>query len=303
MISSEFDAYWQVVLNELAVTPPAPEEEHLPLRSGARHRTYGVKLTSIGPYRIFAYLSIPEGEGPFPAIYLFPRYMSVVEPLTQGLAAPKREQCVVFALAARGHRNADRPYAAEFPGMLTDGVEDPATYVFRGVVADCVRGLEYLAARPEVDAERIAAVGLNDLPLLAAGLLPSVRCISAHVGMFYRARELAERTSEYPHEEINDYRRTYPDRAERMFHTLDLFDPLHFAPRLRMAVQIWAASECAPWGSDELTALAENLGGPVDVEQGTGSTYKDGLVRERWVSEQLQVEPVLPKIWQRTQAG
>lgn len=303
MATPAFDSYWQAVLDALAATPAAAEEEHLPLRSGERYRTYGVRLTSIGPYRIFAYLSIPEGDGPFPAIYLFPRYMSVVEPLTQGLAAPKREQCVVFALAARGHRNADRPYAAEFPGMLTDGVEDPGRYVFRGVVADCVRGLEYLTARPEVDCECIAAIGLNDLPLLAAGLLPKVRCVSAHAGMFYRARELAERTSEYPHEEINDYRRTYPDRAEPMFETLDLFDPLHFASRLKMPVQVWAASECAPWGSDALAPLAERLCGPVDLQQGTGSTYKDGLVRERWISEQLQVEPVLPKIWQRAQAG
>jgi cephalosporin-C deacetylase len=303
MAPTGFDPYWQTVSDELAATPAAAEEEHVPLRSGERHRTYGVKLTSIGPYRIFAYLSIPEGEGPFPAVYLFPRYMSVVEPLTQGLPARKREQCVVFALAARGHRNADRPYAAEFPGMLTDGVDDPARYVFGGVVADCVRGLEYLAARPEVDAERIAAVGLNDLPLLAAGLLPKVRCVSAHVGIFYRARELAERTSEYPHEEINDYRRTYPERAERMFQTLDLFDPMHFAPRLRMPVQLWAATECAPWGADVLAPLAEVLGGPVDMQQGTGSTYKDGLVRERWISQQLQVEPVLPKIWQRAQTG
>ena len=64
----DFNAYWDHVIAELAAIPPAPEVEEIPLRSTDFATAYGVRLTSIGPYRIYAYLSIPHGDGPFPAV-------------------------------------------------------------------------------------------------------------------------------------------------------------------------------------------------------------------------------------------
>ena len=62
----DFDAYWQQVCRELEVTPIAAEEEHLPIRSTEFCECYTVRFTGIGPYRLFGYLSIPHGDGPFP---------------------------------------------------------------------------------------------------------------------------------------------------------------------------------------------------------------------------------------------
>jgi hypothetical protein len=39
------------------------------LRSTEFATLYGVRLTSLGPYRLFGYLSLPAGPGPLPAIY------------------------------------------------------------------------------------------------------------------------------------------------------------------------------------------------------------------------------------------
>ena len=50
-------------------------------------------------------------------------------------------------------RPADDPHS-----LLTHGIESPATYVYRGIVADCLRAAEFLVSRPEVDQSRI---GLN----------------------------------------------------------------------------------------------------------------------------------------------
>ena len=80
----DFDAYWQQVCRELEATPIAAEEEHLPIRSTEFCECYTVRFTSIGPYRLFGYLSIPHGEGPFPTLLLGPAYRSVVDPLPQG---------------------------------------------------------------------------------------------------------------------------------------------------------------------------------------------------------------------------
>ena len=80
----DFDAYWQQVCGELEATPIAAEEEHLPIRSTEYCECYTVRFTGIGPYRLFGYLSIPHGDGPFPTLLLGPAYRSVVDPLPQG---------------------------------------------------------------------------------------------------------------------------------------------------------------------------------------------------------------------------
>src|SRR5262244_3959097 len=147
--------YWHDTLDYLARYPPRPEMDVLPLRSTPFATLYGVRLTSRGPYRLFGYLSIPTGTGPFPAIYYPPKYQSVLEIIGQGTANLQRSRYITLALAGRGQRNADTPYAAMFPGLLTEGIDNAASYIFRGIVADSVRGFNYLLTRPDLDAARV----------------------------------------------------------------------------------------------------------------------------------------------------
>ena len=65
---AEFDAFWDGVDAELAAVPAAPGAEASALHSTEFSTTYKVRLTSIGPYRYEVFLSIPDGEGPFPAL-------------------------------------------------------------------------------------------------------------------------------------------------------------------------------------------------------------------------------------------
>ena len=169
MTPEAFRGYWQDTLDALTRWPARPEIDVLPLRSIAFATLYGVRLTSLGPYRLFGYLSIPTGTGPFPAIYYPPKYQSVLEIIPQGTANLQRSRYITFSLAGRGQRNADTPFAAMFPGLLTEGIDDVASYIFRGIAADAVRGLEFLLTRRELDAARVVVVG-NDLALITAAL-------------------------------------------------------------------------------------------------------------------------------------
>src|SRR5262245_60644770 len=206
MTGAAMHDYWQHALNDLARCPARPEIEPLPLRSTDFATLYGVRLSSFGPYRLFGYLSIPKGTGPFPAIYYPPKYQSVLEILPQGTANLQRSRYITFSLAGRGQRTADSPYAAMFPGQLTDGIDDPAAYVFRGIAADAVRGLEFLLTRPELDRSRMVVAG-NDMALITAALAPGATHVVTTPALFYRTMELAPRTQAYPLEEINDHLR------------------------------------------------------------------------------------------------
>ena len=296
---ADFETYWQQTLDDLSQYPAQPEVEAIPLRTTEFATLYGVHLTSIGPYRIFAYLSIPVGPGPFPAIYYTPKYQSVLEIIPQGTSVWQRSQYITFSLAARGQRNADQPYAASFPGLLTDGIEDAASYRFRGIVADSVRGLEYLMTRPELDTSRVVALG-NDIALITAAWHPGATNVVTTPALFYNTAELASATQAYPLEEVNDYLRAVPDRAEAIRHTLSYYDLRAFAPRVVADVLIMAGPLGSALDGKGLTPLADSLAGEVTVYHSEQSTYKDGLYAETWMARQCgiaDVTPILPEHW------
>ena len=296
---TDFDHYWQQPLDDLAAYPARPEVEPLPLRSTEFATLYGVRLTGLGPYRLFGYLSIPSGRGPFPAIYYAPKYQSVLEIIPQGTANLQRSQYVTFALAARGQRHSDSPYAAMFPGLLTDGIEHAESYIFRGIAADAVRGLEFLSTRDEVDPARLVVVG-NDLALLTAALGPGASHLVTTPALFYRTLALAPQTRAYPLEEVNDYLRTFPDQHLGVQRTLAYYDLQVMASRVTATTLLMAGAAGSVLDGRALAPLAESLRGSVTVHESEQSTYKDGLFAEQWMATQCgirDVQRILPEHW------
>ena len=295
----DFDQYWQDTLDGLAGYPACPEIDALPLRTTEFATLYGVRLTSLGPYRVFGYLSIPAGRGPFPAIYYAPKYQSVLEIIPQGTANLQRSRYITFALAGRGQRNSDTPYAAMFPGLLTDGIDRATSYIFRGIVADSVRGLQFLLTRHELDPARVVVVG-NDMALITAALQPGATHVVTTPQLFHDSAELAPTTRAYPLEEINDYLRAFPSRAENVRQTLAYYDLEAFAPRSSATTLVMAGAPGAVPDATSLGRVVAALRGQVTVHASEQSSYKDGLYAERWMAEQLGIMDlpgILPEHW------
>lgn len=297
----DFDSYWSAVRAELERTPARPEIDPLPMRETDFATLYGVRLTSIGSYRLFGYLSVPKSADPdekFPAIYWPPAYASVLQIIPQGTANEIRRRFVTFSCAGRGQRNADKPYAAMFPGLLTDGIDSPRGYIFRSIAADAVRGMEFLTSREEIQPDRVAIVG-NDLALIAAALRAD--CASAIVcapALFADPLASAARTDAYPLEEYNDYLRAHPDRRAAVAETLSYFDLRHFASRIAVPTLLMAGAEGAPMGPEALASIAETAPADVEIHASQQSSYLDGLHQERWIHDQLGLgDPILPEHW------
>jgi cephalosporin-C deacetylase len=290
-------AWWDGIERDLASIPVAAETEHVPLYSTGFSDTYKVRLTSIGPYRIAAWLSIPKGEGPFPALFLVPGYGSVVTPPTY----EDRQRYVVMSLMHRGQRHADWPYAAKYPGLLTDGINDSGTWRFRGIFADVLRGFDYLTSRPEIDSSRIGVFG-HDGGLLVAARRPNVTAVAVTATFYHRLAEAAARSSAYPIEEINDWIRFYPEQEEAVTATLALADPRHQAEAVRARVLL-AAHEPGSLGDQTwLAPLRERIGGEAEFYDLTyeGQTDRDAI--DAWMASQLGSEP-RPRIWEAQEIG
>ena len=166
-----------------------------------------------------------------------------------------------------------------FPGLmlgtiLRRPIEEPTAYVYRGIIADTLRAIDFLFQRREVDARRIMLVG-GDTALLGAALRPRVRAVMTADPFFYAPRDLASRTNAYPHEEWNEYARTYPGRASAMWTTLSYFDPLFLASRICADAWVSVGPEGSLFSRATATPLASAIAGKVDVDERTGYGYLD----------------------------
>ena len=207
-----------------------------------------------------------------------PPYGSVV-----GVPAhERRSKYVVLALCHRGQRLSDSLYSAAYPGLLTDGLPDPLTYVWRGIVADCLRALDVLKARPETDPSRLAVTG-NDLAAITAALRPDVRCLLVSSMLFRGASDRVSQMMEYPEREFTDYVRAYLEREDQVSQTLSLFDPLLFAPTIEAETLL----TCGEGGRLLVQPLADRIAGVAELRVNTGRTYLDHQYEESWLTQRL----------------
>ncbi len=286
----DFDTYWDAVDEEMDLYPAASECELLMLRSSEFYTVYAVRFTSIGPYRIFGYYSVPTGSGPFPGLVLTPRYGSV----NHLPHLDDRQRYAVLVIMHRGQRLADQPFAATYPGLLTLGIEDPGAYIYRGIVADCIRGAEFLLSRPEVKNNDVGIIG-DDLALITAARRPGFTAAHLSGLTFYRLMEVRDHTEAYPVEEVNDYLRAAPDRSDAVAHTLSYFDPRYHAPQVTATTLINVGD-----GKFSGTKWLQPLTDELDHVEHYTLTYEGGTDHDwtdAWMASHLGAPPK-PRLWE-----
>ena len=119
--------------------------------------------------------------------------------------------------------------------------------------------------------------------------------------LFYNTAVLAPRTRAYPWEEVNDYLRMFPARAEAVHRTLAYYDLRAFAPHVTATTLLMAGPPGTLLDGQALAPLVTALRGQVTVHDSAQSNYKDGLYVEQWMAEQCgitDVQSILPEHWQ-----
>ena len=152
----DFDRFWKTSLAELKAVDPAFEIVPQRDRSNDRTDVFEVTMQSYGDIHVRGWLEVPKAKGPHPAVIRVPGYGSNMRPLGEG---QNWNDMIVFSFNPRAHGNS----VDEVPGKPVDywirGLDDKSTYYYRGAYLDCVRAVDFISSRADVDQKRIGVWG------------------------------------------------------------------------------------------------------------------------------------------------
>lgn len=222
--------FWQNTLDLLAKEDPKAKIEPAPEQSGREYDTCRVTTCSFEGRRIRAWFTLPKDRPPgrrFPAVVALPGY--------GGEKAIPAHLAVlgyaVLTLYPRGQGESEAEWRLEHSTKLTYNLGDPELYYYRGAYMDCVRGLDFLCSREEIDPERIGVWGRSQgggLTLATVALDGRPRAAVAEEP-FLCSYPISVDIATSPYSELRDYLVEHPGERQSVLSTLSYFDPLNLA--------------------------------------------------------------------------
>ena len=267
---ADFDQFWDTVLAEVEALPRELELERIDYPARGVH-VYRATFSGIGGARMAGWYMTPDEEGPFPGLAFYHGY-SWLRGEPWGYLPWTAQGYAVLAVDVRGQGGDSEDHHAYPPGAvggwMTRGIADPATYYYRDVYGDAAQTVEVLAARPEIDASRIATAGGSQgggLSLVAAALNPRVAAVAADIPFLCHFRRALAVSDSYPYKELDDYLLRHPDREASMWRTLPYFDVLNLANRIRCPVLISVGLRDLVCPPSTIYAVYNHLSGPKEI--------------------------------------
>ena len=172
---SRYKEYWDETLAELKKVQPEFKLIKKDSLCTSSRNGYIVEMKSLGGLTIRGYYFIPKTNGKHAAVLHVPGYGNGYKDLSVFLA--NREDVIELALCVRGHGISADVFNPGFgiPGIWGYKLCSETEAAYRGIYMDCVRAVEFLLSRPEVDTSRIGVMGGSQgggLTLATAGLCP-----------------------------------------------------------------------------------------------------------------------------------
>ncbi len=168
----------------------------------------------------------------------------------------------------------------QFPGFMTRGILDPATYYYRRVFTDGVRAVEVAKTHPAVDPSRVAVAGGSQgggITLAAAGLAgANVAAACPDVPFLCHWRRAVTLTDAMPYQEITKFLLVHRDKEEAVFRTLSYFDGVNFSARAKAKAFFSAGlmdEICPP---STVFAAYNHWAGPKDIKVWTYNHHEGG---------------------------
>jgi cephalosporin-C deacetylase-like acetyl esterase len=233
---ADFDAFWQNAKKELAAIAPNFKMIEKPeLAHGTIDKVYLIEMQSLGNVTIRGYLSLPNDRKPnqkLPISVYLPGYGAQAYP-QQALSA-----MAFLSLSVRGQPLSDDVIKPGREDYITTDIADKNKYILRGVLMDCVRTIDFVCSRPELDLTGVYVTGASMggyLALALAGIDGRVNLASANNPVFSDFRSLAVTSSSFPMSEIKFFSRKNSVKMDALLNNLDYYDLQNFTGNIRVS--------------------------------------------------------------------
>jgi cephalosporin-C deacetylase len=296
---SDFDAFWDSSIHE------ARTQGHgamfTPVRSPLTSaRVLDVRFPGYGGEEIAGWLLLPAAEGPHPAVVQYLGY-GAGRSLPHEYLPWVSAGYACFVMDTRGQGAGwsvggvtPDPHGAgpAASGMLTRGIEDPATYYYRRVFVDAVRAVDAVRLHPEIAPDRVAVAGGSQgggIALAASALSDGLAAAFIDVPFLCHFERAVGLTDSGPYTEIVRYLSVRRDMAERAFATLAYFDGVNFAPRATAPALFSVAlmdQICPP---STVFAAHNAYGGPKDITVYPFNGHEGGAAGQ-WLQQTALLE-------------
>ena len=227
---ADFEEYWAKAKKELAEVKPRFTTTLSNEWSNDSVTVYEVEMYSLGNVRVGGWYSVPkklDKSKKLPTLLRQIGYSGNNMPVTD------RPQFAVLSFNIRGHGNSKKDVNPGFPQYIGTNIDNKETYIYRGAYMDCIRAVDFLCSRPEVDTSRIAVYGGSQggaLSFATAALDSRVDLCAPHIPFLSDFRDYFKIVS-FPRTFIEDYRKEHPGITDdQMFTTLDYIDIRNLAP-------------------------------------------------------------------------
>ena len=227
---SDIDEFWKKSIGELNGIQPNYKVTQIQRNGKSKTNLFRVEITSIGGLRVRGWLEVPKKEGIYPALLRVPGYTENLTPLD------KYDDLIVFSFNTRDHGESDNSGERSYD-MWVRGMDSRDNYFYKGIILDCIKALDYLESRDDVDMERIAIWGGSQ----GGGLSFAISALDSRIAFCI---------ADIPY--MCDYRRyfaiTHWDEIDNwfaedpthnwqlMFHTLNYFDTRYLVQKIACPV-------------------------------------------------------------------
>ena len=232
--------FWVATRAILDETPVDATLTECPERSGREYETWNVALNSYGGQRLRAFYTAPRHappSGKFPAMLAVPGYGG-------GKDIPYHVVMHGFAVLtlyprAQGESIPEWDLPAGTT-KLTYNVTDKDAYYYRGGYMDCVRGVDFLAERDDVDDNRIGMWSRSQGGgfTLAAAALDHRLAAAVAEEPFMCNYPVAIDIDTRPYHELSNYVQEHPEQRAAMLDTLHYFDTLTLADAIECPILV-----------------------------------------------------------------
>lgn len=293
----DFEAFWNAGKSELAAIPMDPKMLHIPERSTETVDVYHVDFQNVRNSRIYGVLTVPKGEGKFPAILQVPG--AGIRPYS-GDAAKAARGAITLQIGIHGIP-IDLPqevYANLATGALNGywnyNMSDKDLYYYKRVYLGCVRAVDFLVSLPQFDGQNLGIQGGSQggaLSIVTAALDPRIKYLSSmYPALSDMTGYLHERAGGWPHMFAGN-NLPYFNNPESI-KTLSYYDVVNFARILKTpGFYSWGFNDdtCPPTSFysayNEIKAPKEIF---VVPETGHWTYPEQGKKSDDWLFEKLK---------------